>query len=172
MLKQCLLASCILAANTYAYATPEPVTEISSEITSSEKFEISIKVDKKNIEAKGISNFQYPLMIGSFKPEKSGSCNLSQFPDFMTVTVMPIDVKLNKSNNTNMLSTIVVFNSVNYDKAKPFAYRSYQESDLCQLFQKHGDNAIHMSYSLNLDKPTTLELPTGDKIIFEAKEIK
>jgi hypothetical protein len=29
-----------------------------------------------------------------------------------------------------------------------------------------------MSYSLYLDKPTTLELPTGDKLVFEAKPTK
>lgn len=171
MLKKILFLSCVLAGTSYAYAETETFID-PAVITNSPYFEISVKVDKKNLEAKGVSNFQYPLTVGSFKPEKTGSCDLSVFPDFMTVTVIPVDVKLNKENNINMLSTIVVFNSINYDKSKPFAYRTVKESDLCRLFQKNGDNAIHMSYSLYLDKPTTLELPTGDKLIFEAKTTK
>lgn len=170
MFKKILLATCILAGTTYAYADTEtsidPVV-----VTNSPYFEISAKVDKKNIESKGISNFQNPLLLGLFKPSKSENCNLDNLPEYMMVGVMPIDIKEDKLKN-KLLSTILIFNPVNYDQSKPFAYRTVKESDLCKLFQKNEENAIHMSYSLYLDKPTTLELPTGDKIIFEAKELK
>jgi hypothetical protein len=170
MLKKILLLSCVLTGTSYAYANTETVTD-PVVVTNSPYFEISVKVDKKDTESKGISNFQNPLLLGLFKPSKSETCNLDALPEYLMVSVMPIDIKEDKSKNT-LLNTILIFNPVNYDQEKPFAYRTYQERDLCQLFQKNEENAIHMSYSLYLDKPTTLELPTGDKLIFEAKEIK
>lgn len=170
MFKKILLATCILAGTTYAYADTETSID-PAVVTNSPYFDISVKVDKKDTESQGISNFQNPLLLGLFKPSKSERCNLDNLPEYMMVSVMPIDIKEDKSKN-KMLSTILVFNPVNYDQSKPFAYRTVKESDLCTLFQKNGDNAIHMSYSLYLDKPTTLELPTGDKLIFEAKPTK
>lgn len=169
MFKKILLASCILAGNSYAYANTTsdsiPVVE------NSPYFEISVKVDKKSVESKGISNFQNPLITGLFKSSKSDTCKLDNLPEYMNVTVMPIDIKQDKSKK-NTLDTILVFNLVNYDNEKSFAYSTLKESDLCKLFQKNGNNAIHMSYSLDLEKPTTLDLPTGDRLIFEAKPVK
>jgi hypothetical protein len=170
MLKKILFLSCVLAGTSYSYANTETVTE-PVVVTKSPYFEISVKVDKKDTESKGVSNFQNPLLSGLFKPSKSENCNLDNLPEYMMVSVMPIDIKEDKSKN-KLLSTILIFNPVNYDQSKPFAYRTAKESDLCKLFQKNEENAIHMSYSLYLDKPTTLELPTGDKLIFEAKSIK
>lgn len=170
MLKKNLLAFCILIGTSSAYANTGHDAD-SVVIENSPYFEISIKVDKKNTESKGVSNFQNPLITGLFKPSSSDACKLDNLPEYMTVTVMPIDIKQDKEKN-NKLNTLLVFNSKNYDKEKPFAYRTVKESDLCNLFQKNGDNAIHMSYSLDLDKPTTLDLPTGDRLILEAKSTK
>ena len=169
MFKKILLASCILAGTSYAYANT--TSDSVSVVKNSPYFEISVKVDKKNVESKGISNFQNPLITGLFKSSKSNTCKLEDFPEYMNVTVMPIDIKQDKSKN-NILDTIIVFNLVNYDNEKSFAYKTLKESDLCQLFQKNGNNAIHMSYTLDLNKATTLDLPTGDRLIFEVKSTK
>lgn len=168
MLKKILLTSCMLAINTYAFAASTNVDKTNAEANFNGKYEISMKIEKANLETKGLASSTYPLILGGFETGKSSKCALPDFDKSTTVSVLP--TRLNVDKNT--MSTILIVNQYNYDSKVKMVLASTKHQDICKVFQENGKNAIHLTYDLSLDKPKTLELPTGDKVVFEVKKVK
>lgn len=163
MFKKILLATCILAVNTCAFAA-----STNAETNFNGKYEISMKIEKENHETKGLASSVYPLILGVFETGTSSKCSLPNFDKFTTVSVLPTRVNVDK----NTMSAILIINQYNYDSKVKMVLASTKHQDLCKVFQENGKNAIHLTYDLSLDNSNTLELPTGDKVVFEVKKVK
>ncbi len=172
MFKKILLATCILAVNSYALAnsTNDSNNSLSNNYSNGidGKYGLTVKSENTGIEAKGAPSEDYMVKLESFKRATSEKCSLPNFDKEMVITTVPMSVYKNK----NALATLVIINPNKYDAKKDFVLRSSQDKELCKVFQENGENTIHLTIYIPLDKPQKLELPTGDNIIFEVTKLK